>query len=104
MAMLLSALPPKELMQNTGCGIGGFPYGFNQWIFASTGRCSEAVLMHVVGMPFVHRGVSIFGIADGDEIERHKAVGDVENRPDGGDALLMRIDAGPDSAESYGVG
>ena len=40
---------------------------------------SETVVMHPFGMPLVHRGVLLFGVADGDEIERHKVFREVED-------------------------
>lgn len=60
--------------------------------------------MYPFGIPLVHRGVFLFRIADGDKVEGHKPVGNVEYCPDGGYAFFMGIDTGPDSAKTYGMG
>lgn len=60
--------------------------------------------MHSVRVPFVYRGMLLFRIADGNQIERNQLFRDVEDSLDGADSFGMRIDAGPDPAETYGMG
>ena len=61
-------------------------------------------MMHPVGMPLFHRGMLLLRIADGDKIERNQMVREVQDVPDRGNAVVVRIKAGPHSAEADGMG
>lgn len=60
--------------------------------------------MDAVGMPFVHRGVVGGRVAERDEIEGDEGVGNVEEPAHGRDPFFMRIEAGPHSAQTDGMG
>ena len=46
--------------------------------------------MDAVGVPLVHGGMESGGMADGDEVEGHKVVRDVQYPADGVNAFLVR--------------
>ena len=67
------------------------------------GIASPLVVVNLRRIPLVLGRRILGGIADGDDVERHVAIGDGQNLADRGNAVFARIDARPDCPQPLGM-